>query len=144
MEKKTAAKKTAPKKTAAKAEKTEKKATHHAEGHESAPKAAKAKKAAPRKAAAASGKSCKVKGCKRHYRAKGYCKSHYRQWRHGKFAKARFKRCHDYGCTKPMAMNRHGYCEEHFVNFYVKGMEVTHAPAAPAPKKEEKAAETAA
>jgi hypothetical protein len=91
------------------------------------------------------GKSCQVGGCKRSYKAKGYCKAHYRQWRHGKFAKARYKHCHDYGCTKPMAANRHGFCEQHFQDFYVKGMEQHHAPvaapkAAPAAKAEETAA----
>jgi hypothetical protein len=45
-----------------------------------------------------------------------------------------------------MAQSRHGFCEEHYQNFYVKGMEQTHAPAAPAkPEKENKSAgETAA
>ena len=131
MEKKTTAKKTAAKKAPAKKK---------AEGTmAAAPKTRKAPKA--RKA----GKSCKVQSCKRTYRAKGYCSAHYRQWRHGKFAKARYTSCHDYGCHKPMAMNRHGFCEEHFQNFYVKGLEQTHAPvAAPAAKPEKKAEETAA
>jgi hypothetical protein len=124
--KKTGAKKTAPKK---------KKAV----SAESATKAAK--KTAPKARKAA--KPCKMKGCSRAYRSKGYCKAHYKMWRHGKFGKARFKRCHDYGCNRPMALNRHGFCEEHYQNFFVKGMEQTHAPVA-APAKPDKAAEKAA
>jgi len=47
---------------------------------------------------------------------------------------------------KPMAMNRHGYCEEHFQNYYVKGIAVSKvaAPdAKPAAKPDEKAAASA-
>lgn len=142
MEKKSgASKKTTAKKAPAA---RESKATAKAEEtREAAPKAAKAKRVAkPKKSA--SGKACKVKSCKREYRAKGYCKAHYRQWRHGKFAKARYTRCHDYGCTKPMATNRHGFCDEHFTNYYIKGMEVTHAPVAAPEAKPEKTEETAA
>ncbi len=76
-------------------------------------------------------KPCKVGGCKRDYRAKGYCVSHYRQWRHGKFGVSRYKTCTDFECKKPMALNRHGYCEEHFQNYYVKGL----AAAKPAAEK---------
>lgn len=76
-------------------------------------------------------KACKIQSCKRRYKAKGYCVSHYREWRHGKFGKVRFKQCADINCSKPMAKNRHGYCEEHFQSFYVKGNAVTKAaPAA--------------
>ncbi|MBY0371078.1 hypothetical protein K2X33_10355 [bacterium] len=136
MEKKTSAKKAPAKKTVAAPKKKK------LETAAKAPRAAK--KTAPR--ARMAGKSCQVKSCKRAYRAKGYCKPHYRQWRHGKFSKARYTSCKDYGCHKPMAMNRHGYCEDHYQSFYVKGMEPTHAPVA-APAKEaktDKAAETAA
>lgn len=134
MEKKTQAKKTT-------AKKAPRKAKVEAAGSE-----AKATRRAKPKSRMG-GKSCQVGGCKRSYKAKGYCKAHYRQWRHGKFAKARFTRCHDYGCNKPMAMNRHGFCESHFQDFYVKGMEQHHAPAAPAKApaaKAEKAEESAA
>jgi len=88
------------------------------------------------------GKACKIKSCKQEYRAKGYCRMHYRKWRNGAFGRARYKTCGDVGCFKPQSLNRHGYCEEHFQNYYVKGMEVTRVPmaAAPAPKVEEKKA----
>lgn len=129
--KKTAAKKAAPKKT--------KTAAHAKETFSAATtKAVKAKAPRSRKTA----KACSKEGCKRAYRAKGYCKAHYKMWRHGKLAKPRYKRCHDYGCTKPMGLGRHGFCEEHYTNYYVKGMEQTHAPVAPA--KPEKAAPAAA
>jgi hypothetical protein len=85
------------------------------------------------------GRACKIKSCKREYRAKGYCAMHYKKWRKGAFGRARYKTCGDVTCFKPMAMNRHGYCEEHFQNYYVKGMEVVRVPAA-APAEEEKAA----
>lgn len=86
-----------------------------------------------------SSKACKVKGCKREYRAKGYCKAHYKKWRHGELGKKRFKACKDASCFKPMAMNRHGFCENHFQNYYVKGIAQAKAPAPekPAAKKEE-------
>jgi hypothetical protein len=81
-----------------------------------------------------------MKACKRRYKAKGYCVAHYRMWRHGAYGKKRYTCCHDIGCFKPMGMNRHGYCEEHFQNYYVKGMEVTKVAVPAAPAKEEKAA----
>jgi hypothetical protein len=73
-------------------------------------------------------KHCSIKGCKREYRAKGYCGVHYRKWRQGAYGRARYKTCKDYSCLIPMARNRHGYCEEHFQNYYVKGMAVSRAP----------------
>ncbi len=138
MEKKTTKKAGATKKSPAKKKET---MQASAEGTQaSAPRKTKAR------AKKADAKSCSAQGCKREYRAKGYCNNHYRQWRHGKFAKARYKACHDYGCHKPMGLNRHGLCEDHYQNIYVKGLEATHAPAAPAaaPKKEEKTADTEA
>ncbi len=132
MEKKSAA----AKKTSAKKTKAPKKKTV---------RAAEAVKAKPKKVSAKAVKPCSVDGCKREYRAKGYCKAHYRAWRHGKLAKPRYTRCHTYACTQPMATNRHGFCEKHFQDYYVKGMEQAHAPAAPAkPEKVAKAAEEAA
>lgn len=77
--------------------------------------------------------SCKIASCKREYRAKGYCSAHYKQWKNGAFGLARYKTCSDFECRKPMVMNRHGYCEDHYQNYYVKGMSV--AKAAPAEKK---------
>jgi len=103
------------------------------------------KKTVETKAVKQSEKSCQVKACKRTYRAKGYCNSHYREWRNGKFGIARYKTCKDMDCKKPIRMNGHGYCETHFQNYYVKGVEVVKAApaekAAAAPAaKEEKAA----
>ena len=117
-----------------------------ATGVVSAPKkAAKAKKkvSVASSEAKAAARSCKVRACKREYRAKGYCNSHYKMWRQGKYGIARYKTCKDNECRKPIGVNRHGYCETHFQNYYVKGIEVAKpvAPAAApaAPKKEEKA-----
>jgi hypothetical protein len=56
-------------------------------------------------------KKCQQEGCKRPYRAKGYCNVHYKQWRHGKFAKARYKICTKEGCRKPRAKG--SVCAEH-------------------------------
>jgi hypothetical protein len=131
-------------KTATAKKETAKKAT----GTKSAAAKAKAPKKKTVRAAAegaAPAKRCQIGSCKREYRAKGYCATHYREWRHGKFGRARFKTCKDFGCAKPMARNRHGFCEEHFQNYYVKGMEQTKIPAAapaaaPAAKAEEKVA----
>lgn len=77
--------------------------------------------------------NCKIASCKREYRAKGYCNAHYKKWRQGDFGLARYKTCGDFDCRKPMVVNRHGYCEDHYQNYYVKGMEVTKA--APVEKK---------
>jgi len=56
-------------------------------------------------------KRCRIKKCKRPYRAKGYCNVHYRQWRHGKHPKPRYKICTKEGCRKPRAQG--GLCAEH-------------------------------
>ena len=56
-------------------------------------------------------KKCRQEGCKRPYRAKGYCNVHYKQWRHGKFAKTRYKICTKEGCRKPRAKG--SLCAEH-------------------------------
>src|SRR5687767_2844360 len=57
-------------------------------------------KVAPRDA-----QHCKIKSCKRTYKAKGYCKAHYKKWRHGEYGVARYKTCKDFECRKPMALN---------------------------------------
>lgn len=85
---------------------------------------------------------CKVGSCKREYRAKGYCNVHYKKWRQGEFGMARYKVCGDMECRKPMAMNRHGYCEAHYQNVYIKGVKA--APPVEAPKKEEAAEKASA
>lgn len=112
---------------------------------EAKPKKARApkvrrKKTAAEGTAATVAKACKVASCKREYRAKGYCASHYREWRNGKFGMARYKACSDMMCFKPMATNRHGFCEEHYQNYYVKGMEQAKVAAEAAPAKDEQKA----
>ncbi len=57
-------------------------------------------------------KRCKIKDCKRPYRAKGYCVTHYKLWRHGEFGHTRFKPCSEEGCRKPMV--RWGVCADHY------------------------------
>ncbi|MFM8313035.1 MAG: hypothetical protein ACKOA8_01995 [Deltaproteobacteria bacterium] len=84
--------------------------------------------------------SCKVASCKREYRAKGYCDPHYKKWKQGAFGVARYKTCGDLDCRKPMVMNRHGYCEEHYQNYYVKGLAVAKAAPAEKPAAEKKEA----
>jgi hypothetical protein len=54
---------------------------------------------------------CAVGGCKNAYRAKGYCSTHYGQWRRGKYGKARYDICTKAECKK--AVFRHGRCEIH-------------------------------
>lgn len=95
----------------------------------------------PAKQAAASpsmpAQHCKIESCKREYRAKGYCTFHYKQWRQGKFGTARYTACSDIGCSKPQGMNRHGFCEEHYQSYYIKGNAPKTAEEAAAPAKEE-------
>jgi len=126
-------KKTAPVETVAK----------KAKSSGDAPKKTVKAKAPSDKKTAKSGKSCKVKACKREYRAKGYCKSHYREWRHGKFGKQRYTACKDMSCFRPTSINRHGFCEDHFQNYYVKGMAQAKAPVAAKAEKAPAAAPAA-
>lgn len=120
----TKAKKTAPRKT------TERKAS---------PEGAKPARLA-RAARRAESAPCRVAKCKRPYRAKGYCKTHYRMWRHNAYGNARYKQCSDTSCAKPMATNRHGYCEDHFQSYYVKGVAAAKAPASAKAKPDKKEA----
>jgi hypothetical protein len=80
-------------------------------------------------------KACKIQGCKRSYRAKGYCQIHYRKWRQGELAKARFKTC-NHGvnklkkgekkeCLKPIF--RSGLCSEHHGAKYGKKAETSES-----------------
>ena len=85
--------------------------------------------------AKAADRHCKIDKCKRTYRAKGYCNTHYAKWRQGAFGVARYKTCVANDCKKPMMLNRHGYCEEHFQSYYVKGVAAAAAPEAKAPEK---------
>lgn len=56
---------------------------------------------------------CSVEACKRPYRAKGYCVTHYKIWRHGELDghKSRYKTCTKEGCRKPRANG--SLCAEH-------------------------------
>lgn len=94
---------------------------------------------------AVSTKACKVGGCKRDYRAKGYCQAHYKKWRKGAFGQARYKKCGDALCFKPMAQNRHGLCEDHYQSVFVKGVKTAKPVAAAKPEaKADAGAEKAA
>ncbi len=57
---------------------------------------------------------CSKEGCKRPYRAKGYCVTHYKQWRQGALEghKSRYKTCMKDACRKPRAGGT-AFCEEH-------------------------------
>ena len=121
------------------ATKTEGKAGAKATAKKAKPK--KAKKILAQDATPNLPKACKVANCKREYKAKGYCKAHYKKWRQGAFGKSRYKTCQDMECRKPMAMNRFGFCEDHFQNYYVKGIKVAKAEAPAAEKPAAKAAE---
>jgi len=89
------------------------------------------------------GKTCKIQNCAAEYKSKGYCKAHYKAWRNGKYGVARYKVCSDIACRTPMAQNRHGFCEQHYQNYFVKGMEqakiVAPAPAEKAADKDKAA-----
>ena len=124
--------------TAKKTTKTvEAKAAKTAATAEAKPKKVKAAKAPKEHKSRCGGKVCKIASCKGEYKSKGYCVDHYREWRHGKYGKTRYKTCNDMNCKKPMGLNRFGFCEEHFQNYYVKGIAQAKAPApAPAEKKE--------
>jgi hypothetical protein len=102
-------------------------------------KKAPAKKKKIQAKSAGDAKSCKIDKCKREYKAKGYCKAHYKKWRQGEYGLARYKSCKELNCFKPMALNRHGMCEAHFQDFYVKGLAHAKAPAAAKPDAAEKA-----
>lgn len=89
---------------------------------------------------------CKVGSCKNEYRAKGYCRIHYKQWRQGKFGVARYKTCHSMDCRKAMVVNLKGLCGDHYQSQFVKGIKPTSAAPeekATAPAKEEKQAASA-
>jgi len=67
-------------------------------------------------------KTCKMKDCKRPYRAKGYCTTHYQEWRKGSLPKAHYLTCH-HGVKKLKRGEKKeclkrvfqaGLCEEHY------------------------------
>jgi hypothetical protein len=59
-----------------------------------------------------------IVGCKRPYRAKGYCRVHYRKWRQGEFGKTRYKPCRFEGCRRRRFQG--AYCEDHFKSEVMK------------------------
>ena len=61
---------------------------------------------------------CKIEGCKRPFRAKGYCRTHYRKWRRGEYGHNRYKTCTAENCRKPRFQK--SYCEEHFNGLFLK------------------------
>jgi hypothetical protein len=56
--------------------------------------------------------TCKANDCEREIIAKGYCRKHYRLWKHGEMPKPRYKICTFEKCRKPRY--RGSLCEEHF------------------------------
>lgn len=70
--------------------------------------------------------TCKATDCEREVIAKGYCRKHYRLWRHGEMPKPRYKICTEEKCHKPRF--RASLCEEHWTAKY--GKKAVDAPAA--------------
>lgn len=56
--------------------------------------------------------TCKAKDCNHEAVAKGYCRKHFRLWKHGEMPKARYKICTAEKCRKRRF--RGSLCEEHF------------------------------
>lgn len=88
-------------------------------------------------------RGCKIAKCKREYRAKGYCRVHYKKWRRGEYGLARYKTCGSMDCKKPMVVNHFGLCEDHFQSQFVRG-EAAPKAAAPAPAEKPAAEKTTA
>jgi hypothetical protein len=55
--------------------------------------------------------TCKAESCEKEVVGKGYCRSHYQQWKRGKLAKPRYKTCVEEGCRKPQVAAAR--CEAH-------------------------------
>jgi hypothetical protein len=72
--------------------------------------------------------TCKATDCEREVIAKGYCRKHYRLWRHGEMPKPRYKTCTFEKCRKPRFKG--SLCEEHWTAQHGKKEETpTAAPA---------------
>ncbi|MGH7934365.1 MAG: hypothetical protein ACREQN_14560 [Candidatus Binataceae bacterium] len=56
--------------------------------------------------------TCKVNDCNHEVIAKGYCRRHYRLWRHGQMPKPRYKICTTEKCRKPRF--RGSLCQQHY------------------------------
>jgi hypothetical protein len=61
--------------------------------------------------------TCKIENCNQPVKAKGYCRKHYRKWRHGEYGNARYKTCVAEGCRKPRFAK--GYCEDHYQSLFL-------------------------
>lgn len=72
--------------------------------------------------------TCKAKDCNHEVIAKGYCRKHFRLWKHGEMPKARYKICTAEKCRKRRF--RGSLCEEHFNA--TRGKSAEGAPAQPA------------
>jgi hypothetical protein len=44
--------------------------------------------------------TCKADSCQKEVVGRGYCRSHYQQWKRGKLPKPRYKTCVEEGCKK--------------------------------------------
>ena len=70
-------------------------------------------------------KKCKVEGCNRDHAAKGYCKSHYRQWKQWGFTKEiRETITGRSGCKVNECKRKHwakGYCRKHYDQYTRSG-----------------------
>ena len=72
--------------------------------------------------------TCKAKDCNREVIARGYCRKHYRLWKHGEMPKPRYKTCTFEKCRKKRA---HGsLCEEHWAAARGKPAEAAAQPGA--------------
>lgn len=71
--------------------------------------------------------TCKVENCNQPVKARGYCRKHYRKWRHGEFGGTRYKTCTAEGCLKPRFAK--GYCEDHYKSLFLRKAVEKEAPA---------------
>lgn len=71
--------------------------------------------------------SCNVKGCTKPHRAKGWCSTHYSQWKRGTLGNTRLyvkggRRCKIHGCDRPFKAL--GLCKYHWTQWYRGTLEV--------------------
>lgn len=82
--------------------------------------------------------TCKANDCNHEVIAKGYCRKHYRLWRHGQMPKPRYKICTTEKCRKPRF--RGSLCQEHYTAAHGKAGAADATPVAPAAPAAEPAA----
>lgn len=56
--------------------------------------------------------TCKANECNNEVIAKGYCRKHFRLWKHGEMPRPRYKICTTEKCRKPRFAG--SLCEEHW------------------------------